>query len=278
MKNMNLQNSFRRGANSYERSNADAPVAVNPGATQLASSKGNPSFAAQFDIQSLLKFFSVVDATGVFTGLTAAQLVAAVPALGTQLPLFLYGNSDFAAGFKKLQQAFPLSGGWVYGEPSIYGKDLIRINGSFIDATVAAQLQKGDLVQPVYFDAGATTYVGLAIIRCTQVGYGTLLDSLNSDRFIMNMIRYIMADTTAVGLAQYNNNIFIMKQSLFGKFDSDFVSPTSFKMPEQFQPGIIDVPIKKGIDKQIALASYQNYDAVTVQWSLFVEYVEKLAF
>lgn len=278
MRNQNLQQAFNRRANSYERNNADGPLAVNPGSTQLASVKGNPSFAAQFDIQFLLKYFTLVDATGVYTASTAAAVAAAVPALATQLAAFLYGNSDYASGFKKLQEAFPLAGGWVYGTPGIYGKDQFRINGSFIDATVTAQLQKGDLVQPIFSDQGATTYVGLVIIRCTQVGYGTLLDSLNSDRFVMNMIRYIMADTTAVGLAQYNNNIFIMKQSLFGKFDSDFVSPQSFKMPEQFQAGIIDIPVKKGIDKQIALATYIQYDAVTVQWSLFVEYVEKLAF
>jgi len=275
---MNLTTRFNSRANSFERNNADGPAAVNPAATQLASMKGNPGFAAQFDIQFLLKYFTLVDATGVYTASTAAAVAAAVPALATQLAVFLYGNSDFASGFKKLQQSFPVQGGWRYGIPGIYGKNLFRINGSFIDANVEAQLQIGDLVQPFFFDAGATTYVCLAIVRCTQVGYGTLLDSLNSDRFIMNMVRYIMADTTAVGLAQYNNNIFIMKQSLFGKFDSDFVSPQSFKMPEQFQPGIIDVPIKKGIDKQVALATYINYDAVTVQWSLFVEYVEKLAF
>lgn len=271
---------FNSRVNNYERSHADAPVAVNPAATQLASVKGNPSFAAQFDIQFLLKYFTVVTATGVATLQTPAQIVAAEATLGTQLPGFLYGNSDFAAGFARLQQAFPLSGGWIYDTPGIYGKDvmLVPLTSFQYDATIKAQLRKGDLVVPVYFVDGANTLLGLSIVRCLQVGYGTLLDSLNSDRFIMNMIRYIMSDTTSVGLNQYNNNIFIMKQSLFGKFDSDFISPTSFKMPEQFQPGIIDVPIKKGIDKQVALGTYINYDAVTTQWSLFVEYVEKLAF
>lgn len=268
-------------ANAYERSNADAPagpIAVNPAATTLAAMKGNPAFAAQFDIQFLLKYFSVVDATGVWTSLTAAQLLAAQPTLATTMPAFLYGNSDYSSGFAKLQQVFPLSGWTAYSEPGIYGKDLLRVNGSFFDATVTAQLRKGDLVIPVYFDAGATTYVGLTVVRCTQVAYGTLLDALNSDRFVMNMLRYVMADTSAIGLAQYNNNIQILKQSLFGKFDSDFVSPTSFKMPEQFQTGIIDIPVQKGIDKQVALAMYINYDAVTVQWSLFVQTVDKLTF
>lgn len=268
---------LRQGVSNYEQ-HADAPAAINPAATRLAAAQGNPQFAAQFDVQFLLKYFSVVDATGVYTQITAAALVAAVPALGTQLPAFLFGNSDFASGYARMQQALPLSGGWVYGTPGIYGKDEFRINGSFIDATVTAQLRKGDLVIPVYFDAGATTYVGLTIVRCTQVGYGTLLDAISSDRFTMNMIRYVMSDTTAVGLNQYNNNVGIYKQSLFGKFDSDFVSPTSFKLPEQFQPGIIDIPLNKGIDKQVILGMYQNYDAVTVQWSLFIETVDKLSF
>lgn len=273
-----LQRAMNGYANSYEQHADEAPVAVNPAATRLANAKGNPAFAAQFDIQFLLKYFSAVDATGVYTGITAAALVAAVPALGTQLPAFLYGNSDFSSGFAKLRQSFPLSGGWVYGDPFVYGKNYAVINGLPIDATVKAQLRVGDVVIPVYYDSGATTYVGLTIVRCTQVAYATLLDSLNSDRFIMNMVRYIMSDSTAVGLAQFNNNIFIFKQSLFGKFDSDFVSPTSFKLPEQFQTTIIDIPLNKGIDKQVALATYINYDAVTVQWSLFVETVDKISF
>ena len=276
-----LQNSFHRRANSFERSNADAPI-VNPAATQLGAIRGNPGFVAQFDLKILTKFFSVVDATGVFTLLTAAQLLAAYAAGATQLPAFIFGNSDFAGGFKKLQQLYPLNG-WTYGQPVIYGKDTPRIpttviNGGFVDATVTAQLQVGDLVIPVYSDQGATTYVGLTIIRCTQVAYGTLLDALNSDRFIINMLRYIMSDTTAVGLDQYNNNVGIIKQSLFGKMDQDFVSPTSFKMPEQFQAGIIDIPLEKGVDKQVELATYVEYDVTEVQWSIFVNYLEKLSF
>lgn len=270
---------MNRRANSYERSNADGgQLAVNPAATNLAAVKGNPNFAAQFDIEYLLRYFSVVDATGVWTSISAAALVAAVPALGTQLPAFLFANSDFASGFAKLKSLFPLVGGWSYGTPFIYGKPLPRINNMELDATAIAQLRDGDLVIPVYYDSGATTYVGFTIVRCTQVAYGTLLDALNSDRFVMNMLRYVMTDTSTVGLAQYQNNIQLLKLSLFGKFASDFVSPNSFKLPEQMQNGIIDIPLEKGIDKQIALATFINYDAIRVQWSLFASVVDKLAF
>lgn len=274
MRHMNGRaNAFERG-----RNNADGPLAVNPGATVLAAAAGNPGFAAQFDIQFLVKYFTVVNATGVATLRDAAYILANFSALATQLAFFLFGNSDFASGYKKMIQTFPLSGGWIYGIPTVYGKQDIRINGAFIDATIRAQLQVGDMVIPAYYDNGTTTVIALTIVRCNQVGYGTLLDALNSDKFIMNMIRYVMSDTTAAGLAQFNNNVSVLKQSLFGKFDSDFISPTSFKMPEQMQDGIIDIPLEKGIDKQVILGSYQNYNAPVVQWSVFVAAVEKVAF
>lgn len=269
-------------ANSFERarSYADGPAAVNPGATVLAAAAGNPGFAAQFDINFLLRYFTVVTATGVATVQTPAQIIATQASLATRLAFFLYGNSDFAGGFAKMKQALPLSGGWIYGIPIIFGKQPLVFGADNIqaDATITAQCNVGDLIIPAYFVSGANTLLALMIVRCNQVGYGTLLDSLNSDMFVMNMIRYIMSDTSATGLAQYNNNIGIYKQSLFGKFDQDFISPTSFKMPEQMQDGIVDIPLEKGIDKQVILGSYQNYNVTDVQWSLFVSYVEKRTF
>lgn len=259
-------------SNAYE-SHADAPAAVNPAATRLGSVSGNPTFAAQFDVQFLLKYFSVVG--GVYTSLTAAQLLAAQPGLANQLPAFLFGNSDYAGGFKKLKSLFPLTN-WEYGNSFVYGKDFPNSFYGALDATAKNSLIYGDLVQTFYYEAGATDYVAFCIVRCTQVGYATLLDALNSDMFTLNTIRYILSDTSAAGLEQYNNNINIMKQSLFGKFDSDFVSPNSFKLPEQQQTGIIDIPLVKGIDKQVALATMIEYDVTNVQWSLFVRSVNKL--
>lgn len=258
-------------SNAYE-SHADAPVAVNRDATALGQSQGNPTFAAQFDVQFLVRYFTT--AAGVYTSRNAAYILANAPTLATQLPAFLFGNSDFSGGFTRLKAIFQLSG-WTYGDPFVYGKDYPASFFGALDATAKADLRSGDLVLTFYQD-GATDYVAFVIIRCTQVAYATLLDALASDMFKINMIRYIMSDVTAVGLAQYNNNVTIMKQSLFGKFDSDFVSPNSFKLPEQMQTGIIDIPLRKGIDKQVAIASFINYDITTVQWSLFVESVQKL--
>jgi len=103
-----------------------------------------------------------------------------------------------------------------------------------------------------------------------------LLDALNSDSFVTNMLRYIISDTSAVGLAQYENNVKTLRQSLFGKSTDDFVSPNSFKLPEQQQAGIIDIPLVFEVDKAAALGTYVNYDVVNIQWSIFVKQVNKL--
>lgn len=266
-----LYEAIARQSNAFENY-ADAPAAVNPAATALTPQVGNPTFAAQFDVQFLRYYFS--ESSGTYTERTAAYILANEPTGATSLPAFLFGNSDFAAGFSKLKSQFPLSG-WTYSDPFVYGKDYPATQFGVIDSTVRAKLRSGDLVLTFYID-DTVNYVALTVIRCTQVGYATLLDALSSDMFTMNMIRYVMADTTSVGLAQYNNNITVIKLSLFGKFDSDFVSPNSFKIPEQQQDGIIDIPLVKGIDKQVAVATDINYNVTNVQWSLFVRSVNKL--
>lgn len=273
LQNDALLRELYRESNAYDH--ADGPVAVNRDANsaRLGASAGNPNFVAQFDISILLRYFTV--AAGVYTLTTAAAVFAAQPTLGTKLAAFLFGNSDFGGGFARLKALNPLSG-WSYDAPFIYG---IGFNGTTfgaLDAVAKGQLQNGDLVIPATAVLGGVNYASFTIVRCTQVAYGTLLQALSSDQFRMNMVRYIMSDTTAVGLAQFSNNLNTFRQSLFGKNASDFVSPNSFKLPEQQQAGIIDIPLKVMIDKEAAIATMVNYDAVNVQLSLFVESVTKI--
>jgi hypothetical protein len=266
-----VRRKLRRGVNSFESNNADAPL-VSPNATSLKAAKGNPSFEAQFDIQFLLKYFTV--AAGVFTEVAAAALAAT---LKTRLTAMIFGNSDFAAGFKRTQQALPLQV-WAYDVPFVYGKDYPITQFGALDATAKATLIAGDLVIPFWATtAGPVNTIALCIIRCTQVGYGTLLDAIGSDIFDINMLRYQVPTSGASDINQYANQIGVYKQSLFGKFDSDFVSPNSFKLPEQMQANIIDVPLEKRIDKQVILSLYVNYDCVTFSWSMFVNTVKKIS-
>ena len=249
---------------------ADAPVVApnSGGGTQLLASKGNPAFTAQFDTQIFLQYYTLTG--GAYTPIDPASLDSS---LKNKLPVFLFGHADFAAGFAKMQAQYPVVG-WTYGTPGIYGKDYFTPYA--FDANVIANLHLGDMVIPFTSAApgGGTTTLALVVVRCTQVAYGALLQSISSDRFVMNMIRYVLPDLTQ--LSQYSQQLGVYYQSLFGKFDSDTLSPNSYKKPEQLQNGIIDIPLKRGIAKQDALALYINYTNVEIDLSFFVYSVDKV--
>lgn len=257
----------------FEDESADAPViSKKPGIAKMGKTKGNPSFSAQFDITTYLKYYTLTG--GAYTEIAASALSAN---LKTQLPMFLFMYNDYRAGFSKLRQSFPVASDWSYSIPFIHGRD--EITSLALDSAVTSDLQNGDLVIPFTsaLPGAGTTTLACVIVRCTQVAVGTLLESLASDRFVLNQIRYVVPDETSTSLAQYAQNIGIFKQSLFGKFDSDYLSPNSHKVPAQQQKNLIDIPLKIGIDKQRGLATYINYDVTYISWSMFVWTVRKLS-
>lgn len=237
---------------------------------QLLQSFGNPPFDAQFDINISLLYFTV--ASGVYTPIAAAALAAT---LKVKLPTFLFGHTDFAAGYPKLQAQYPPQGGWVYG--NIFVQGFTRGYSSFgnLDATALALLQKGDVVQ--VFEAttaGPVTTVALVVNRSPQVAMATLLNALSSDLFYTNLIRYNVQGEAFV--SQFQNAIGTFDQTLFGKFASDTINPNSFKQPDQQQKDLIDIPAVQGIDKNTAWAMYSNYDVVNYVLSIFANGVDKL--
>lgn len=248
------------------------PNPAAPDRLALAQSIGNPNFVAQFDIAFYKKYFTVVTATGVYTEIAAAALNAS---LKNSLPFYLFGNADYAGGFRKIKGQYQINALWVMGTPFIYGAAEPTISPA-IDATVTATLSAGDLVVPFTSTApgSGTTTLALSIIRCDQTAYGSLLDALNSDVFDVNMIRYIIPDANQT--AQYGQQVGVYNLSIFGKFESDNVSSNSFKNPMQQQTNIVDVPLKKGIDKEVSIGFMGIYTCVEIQWSIYVGAVRKL--
>lgn len=259
-------------ANSFDNyfDEADGAPIISETETSLPAQKGNPLFSAQFDLSFITKYYTLN--AGVYTEIAAAALNTG---LQNSLPFFIFGNSDFQAGFDKLKAQYPINANWSYGRPFIYGKD--NPTELALDATVQGALQRGDLVIPFTsaLPGAGTTTLALNIIRCNTVAYGTLLAALSSDRFILNGIRYVLDDTAQV--AQFAQQMGLHDLSLFGKFKTDFVSPNSFKKPEQFQNGIVDIPLKDGIDKHKSLAFYNIYTNVSSSWSIYVWTVRKLS-
>lgn len=274
-----LLNALREDADSFEGNfeadAADAPlISVKGAKAGLTPQKGNPLFIAQFDIQISVKYYNVNEDTSTVVGEIAAGSLHA--GLNTYLPAFVFGNSDFNGGFAQGFKQLPIPSGWSFKEMGIFGTKIFQ-NLAMAGASATFAGIKGELLI-IYREAApaATTSVHYAILRvnCQQVAYGTLLAAISSDRFVLNNIRYTLSDATK--LTQFDNNINLLRQTLFGKVSNDFVSPASFKKPDQFQNGIIDVPLKKGIDKETILATNFNYDTGSFLWSVYIWKLAKI--
>jgi hypothetical protein len=267
----------------FEADNADAPMIAPAQGKRLGSaigrSKEQPVFAAQFDMSILPLLYDVTIATGAFVKIASAALPAT---LKTKVPAVLFGWADYASGFAYGRQKLPLTGGWAYKDVFTYGKDepstiadLAATYNVPFPAAVSSQLQIGDVVIALeYVSGGATDNYAFVVHRCQNVAYGSLLESLASDRFGINQIRYNIPDTTKV--AQFSNKLVLLRQSLFGRDTADSINPSAFKKPEQFQNGIVDIGLKKGIDKETSIGTYVNYDVEQIDLSIYVWKTKKL--
>lgn len=226
----------------------------------IAQVRGNPMFKAQFDLNAKI----VYTKGGVV--IVAADLDAT---LKQSLPIFVFGNSDFAGGFAKGYQLLPSPSAWGENQIGVYGR------GFTVGAAVGAALnvKKGDLIFLFEKTIGADVYAAYISLTCEQVAYATLLDSISSDLFKLNNIRYSVPNGSE---SQFGNNLSIIKQSLFGKVANDFVSPQAFQNSMDFQKNIIDVPLNIGVDKNLVIGTYIDYNVPSFRWTCFVAATQKL--
>ena len=268
LKQVGAMDAFRGGVD-HANGVGDAGPATPPVVQPV---KSNNNFTALFNLKVLKNYFTVN--SGTYTQITGATLSAN---LKTQLPYFVWGHTDFHSGYKALIGQLPLpTSDWEYGAPFIYGKDASTIEIA-IDSTVKATLQRGDMVIPFTsaLPGTGTTTLALVVIRSSTVGYGTLLNALSSDIFAINKIRYVVASTGATDIAQYNNDILLFSQSLFGKLETDSYPPNSSRSPENQQSDIIDILLNQNIDKARALGGFMNFDVDSFDWNIYVSYFKK---
>lgn len=110
-------------------------------------------------------------------------------------------------------------------------------------------------------------------VFCNQINYPTFVKSTQSDLFRISNIRYTLTDPTQLG--QFATPFEVRTKSLFGKASANPVSVASFKKPEQFQNGIIDLPIEAVIDKETILMVSMFPAVCEVTLSIFVERFHK---
>lgn len=251
----------------------------------LSQVVGNPAFKAEITLQVFVRYYSQA-----VVGTPAAVVPGA--AQQTNLPLYLFGNTDSFAGYARGRQQVPGGGGWNYADMKI-----LRVGNGEVDykplphaaaavdyasGTIFNNLaQNGDLlflIPMAGFVAGAaaTTVTAEIIVRCPNVPYTTFLSSLNSDKIVINMIRYVVP---AAAVAQLGQQVTFIRQSLFGKTSVDTLDPQTFVTPGTFQPQIADIPITTEVDKNFIAATEIQYTAavpIQLTWTLTISQIAKL--
>lgn len=297
-----LQDELANNANHLEYVQGGQDVISRGTGAKIQQIAGNPVFTSQFDINisirySKLNYLSDAGVAGV-PFITYIDYNAVAPEslpqnLKVDVPAFLFGNADFASGFKNSKANMAVSN-WRYMSPKIVKSDAedffiplstfegqqapINYQSPSVDNGGAAI---GDLIIPLYYQTGqvggpppSEIYLCEVIVNCKQVGYGTLLDAISSDRFTFSAVRYKIPDSTKT--AQYEKQLLLIKQSLFGKLSTDNISPVSFQLPTSFQNNLIDVPLTKGVDKESMVGTFLNYDVGEINLSFFVPVQNKL--
>lgn len=274
------------GADNLELNpNLDASVSKGIGAA-LSQIMGNPPFKAEINVNISVKYYSHLAAP-----LPVEVAAAALPvAQKTQYPVYFFGQSDKASAYRKARQLVNspawnttdmavIDGGNTQGQP-IYPDP--AAGGSIIPyalgSVVNNLLLPGDILLAIPMAgfvaaAAATTIVAEVLIRCSNVGYGTLIDSLSSDLITLNMIRYRV---DAAQTAQLANQIEAIYQSLFGKAATDTIDPNAFITGGTYNPNIADIPVTVPIDKNLVLATLVNYDVVSFSWTITVARIDPL--
>jgi len=251
----------------------------------LSQIVGNPPFKAEVSLTINVRYYSQA-----VVGTPVAVAAAAIPAAQqTTLPVYLFGNSDFASNYARSRQLVPGGGGWAYADMKmiIGGKGEVGIH-PLPHAAASVEYQSGTVfnnllgngdvlfcIPMLLFVAGvaATTIVAEIQVTCANVPYTTLIDSLSSDLITLNMIRYTVG---ALLVAQLTNQITLIRQSLFGKTNTDTLDPNTYITGGTFNPNIADIPLTLPIDKNLVLGTVINFDCILINWTITVATIKKL--
>lgn len=170
----------------------------------------------------------------------------------------IFGLSDYLGGYKIFRsrnREYRLITRYINGN-SIYENSPVANVGDMV------------LVYDLLYGTYATV-----VISCKQVAYGTLLDSLESDRFRISSIRM----NSAIPSRGFAENIEIVRQSLFGKMNNDSLSPMSFINPSQNQSTIADIPMMLTLDKELCIVGgISGAMGSELNFSMFVDQINKL--
>lgn len=243
--------------NSKRFTGEDAPLKnVLDNMGELRAVEGNPLFRAEITINVTVQYFD-----GAWNPLAPAALPANEQ---TDLPFYLFGLTDFYGGYPTCRLLYAPPAPWI---PNQY-----VINGHMgIVFPAVVQTVPGDMV--FAYDDPATANMALIVIHCTNVAYGTFLNSFVSDLIKVNQIRYIVP---VANIFQLANTLTFGYQTLFGRLKTDSVDPRMYQVPTDFQNQISDIPLAFPIDKNLFIANNITFGCQFMTFVFFVSKIEPL--
>lgn len=179
-------------------------------------------------------------------GITITRATATIP---HALPFALFGWQDLHNGYRN-----------VLSDQLPAGVTLLSVKGGENDGLP-------DQVEFEYTDGVNTDKV---IVTSNTYPYPSLLASNAVDTMRMSKIRLELGDPSKTN--QFRFDILTKSNSPFGRGSFNKISATSFKTPQQFQQGIVDIDAVFDIDKETSIISKIIAEAgFEYTWNSFLE-------
>lgn len=227
----------------------------------MGNVKGNPLTKTEITFNIRIQYWDNI--AGVFLA------PGALPGGQNQIPIYVFGLTDFHGGFIRSRTNLPILPPWVW---NAIAQPTIGIwNYNFWNAGGwTVNIADGDWTEIIFLNLPAVNIIGIATIHCENVAYGTFLNNFSSDVVYLNKIRVI---TPAANPTQLDNPFTFMYQSQFGKTFSDTIDPRMYTKPKDFQGNMVDIPVKMPVDKNFSMNFYMNFDCQDISMILFIEKV-----
>ena len=140
--------------------------------------------------------------------------------------------------------------------------------------TVSLQFNQDGSIYFEFFDGTNTDYV---LVKCNEIAYRAFINATGISNIQVNKVRYDISDTSKT--QQFSQTFNIASKDLMGKFKQETLTPSTFKSPEQFQSGIVDLDIHAAIRPEtcfvlgVANTGVANF---TVTLTNFVSILDKV--
>ena len=171
--------------------------------------------------------------------------------IAEDLPFVIFGSQDAQNGYRNII-------------PSLLPAGVVLTSVEIGEVAGAANANRALFT----YTQGAN--VDTIEVTSSTYSYPSLLNSTNADLLKLSKIRMELSNSTLT--RQFNLELASYANSPFGKGEQNRVTPASYKRPDQYQNGIVDMDIIFRIDKETSMVGKLiNTTGFQVDYNCFVE-------